>query len=88
MPKDMWRQVQYLESGKAIFTTPGLSRDVFREEFVIGPLHILTDGTYAWPSDYPYYVKNYNVRVPDEVVAHMARRGWTIAPFDLAACEL
>lgn len=52
--------VEYLDNGAAFCVTAGLVSDVLDEsKGVIGNLEILTDGTWAWPSDLSYYVKCY-----------------------------
>lgn len=75
--------VAYLRAGVALMSAPGIVRDVLAPEAgIIGSLSILTDGTYAWPSDLAHYVARHHASVPDEFVTHAASRGWKV-PSDL-----
>jgi hypothetical protein len=35
-----------------------------------------TDGVYLWPSELPYYVRTYHLRLPTEFVERMAALNW------------
>ena len=71
------RITSYLARGAVLQASPGLVRDVLAEGSpVIGGLKILTDGTWAWPSDLPHYVERYHARLPEAFVEHMAKSGW------------
>lgn len=43
---------------------------------LIGNLAELTDGEWAWRSDFAYYVAKYSVDVPAELVVRARARGW------------
>ncbi len=47
----------------------------------IGALEILSDGTWAWPSDTAYFVEKYRALVPNDFLQHAERSGWS--PFQL-----
>ena len=51
----------------------------------IGPLEILSDGEWAWPSDTAYFVEKYRVLVADAFIEHAERCGW--APHQLVDNE-
>ncbi len=89
---EMARITSYLVRGSVLRASPGLVRDVLAEGSpVIGGLQILTDGTWAWPSDLAYYVEQYHVRLPEAFVEHMAKFGWeppVLEPGQLAELEL
>jgi len=66
----------YLDNGTCIAETTGaiLHDELDPERPVIGPFRTLTDGIYIWPSDLPYYVRQYHVAVPAELLS-AARHG-------------
>ena len=35
-----------------------------------------TDGLYAWPAELPYYVRKYHLRLPQDLIVHMASLDW------------
>lgn len=82
--------VSYLRAGHVLMASPGIVRDVLDPRGgIIGALGILTDGTYAWPSDLVHYVERYHARLPDELIAHMASLGWRMPDHvDLSALQL
>jgi hypothetical protein len=72
--------VRYLESGHMHTIASGIVADVLSDDgdVEIGPPHILTDGTYVWPADLSYYVRNYHVRLPKHFVLHAQRNNFQI----------
>ncbi|MET8771100.1 hypothetical protein [Streptomyces sp. NPDC004658] len=48
---------------------------------LIGALSIQTDGTWVWPSSYPYYVETYGVEVPSELWEAACSREWVPPTF-------
>ncbi|MEO6771602.1 MAG: hypothetical protein ABI467_01085 [Kofleriaceae bacterium] len=81
--------VEYLKSGVALMVAPGIVRDVLAPGAgPIGSLSILTDGTYARPSDLEHYVAVYHARLPVEFVTHAAEHGWKIRPVDKSTIKL
>ncbi len=71
------RVVAYLDAGVSFIVSPGMVRDVL-DNSIIGTLAILTDGTYAWPSDLAHYVKKHHVELPGEFVAHVESQGYLV----------
>jgi len=75
--------LRYLESGQLYATVPGVEDDPLLDgRPLIGPMHICTDGVFAWPQTLAYWVKTHHVRLPAEFVQHMKVTGWVI-PQDL-----
>jgi len=56
--------VLYLKAGKAMMVAPGPVKDILVANATIGTLEIRTDGTYAWPSDFPHYIEKHHARPP------------------------
>ncbi len=53
--------------------------------------HIRTDGVWAWSGDLSYYLRTYQVKLPDEFVAHVRERNYQVpdkALVDLKMLEL
>lgn len=58
---------QYLEAGALVVASPGVGFDVLSAQHdVIGPIHLLTDGEWLWPADLAYYVRTYDVAIPQD----------------------
>ena len=75
--------VKYLNSGIVFCVTAGLAFDVLDESAgVIGSLEILTDGTWAWPSDLLYYVKKYHVELDTSFIEYAKEHEWTMPSKD------
>lgn len=72
------RVARYLRSGGVRYSSPSISHDA-RTHDPIGPLRILTDGVYDWPSDLAHYVTTSRTALPEEFLDHMRSRGWTVA---------
>ena len=71
----------YLAGGHVIQVLYTTSSDVLDEtDALIGELQILSDGTWAWPTDLSHYVELYDVALPDDFLAHMAAAGWQPPP--------
>lgn len=78
---DEVRIIQYLNAGEVMVATAGVVGDVLDPKFgIIGPPHILTDGTYAWPAIFAHYVEHHHVRPPEEFVSHMIANAWSVPP--------
>jgi hypothetical protein len=54
---------------------------------VIGPPHALTDGTYVWPADLPYYLRRYHLRLPTAALIHIQRQEYRV-PAEVAVASL
>lgn len=86
--EDQGKYSVYLSSGRMIIASPGFSRDIFSPDKIIGPLSMLTDGVYIWPSDLAYYVRSYNVQLPEHFIAHGDELGWMIPEFEISNIEI
>lgn len=85
---DEARIVAYLKAGELFVGSPGVVRDVLDGSAgIIGSPEILTDGLFAWPADFAYYVERYHVRPPALFHEHMARSQWRV-PSDIAVEHL
>jgi hypothetical protein len=83
------RAVKYLSAGVTLVASAGVVKDVLDPKApVIGSPDVLTDGTYAWPSDLAHYVEKHHARLPAELLAHMAANHWTVPAVDTAGLEL
>lgn len=82
------KELQYLKSGHTLIASPGFSRDVLSPEKIIGPLAMLTDGEYVWPSDLAYYVEHYRVKLPRHFLEHIKERNWLIGHVDLGNLDM
>ncbi len=77
----------YLRAGNILAATAMPVDDILdATKTNIADLTLMTDGTWLWPSDLPYYVETYGVAVPaglqDHIVAHLGN------PPKLSAREL
>ncbi|WP_164012624.1 hypothetical protein [Pyxidicoccus trucidator] len=81
--------VSYLQRGVVILECLGYSHC----RFPGGPpgaqmgCRELSDGAWCWPEGLAIYVRDYDVRLPDEFVAHMAANGFCV-PEGLDRAEL
>ena len=64
---------RYLDRGKTILTAPGVSVDFFSGESIENRLEIMTDGEYSWVSWLSYYVRKYNLKLPEEFIEKVMR---------------
>lgn len=86
---DQAKIVGYLQAGHAFIVAPGLVRDILANNAIIGALTIQTDGTYAWPSDFPHYIEKHHARPPAELVEHVRASQFTMpADVDVSTLEL
>lgn len=82
--------IRYLDAGYLFAAVPGLEDDVLSPQRpIIGPLHVRTDGCFAWPSTLSYWVKQYHISLPQEFIDHMLKCEWSPPPpFDLSGMML
>lgn len=73
---DVEAVANYVERGQPMVVRFGLHRDVFDRTKHAGPLHILTDGTFAWHRALAYYVRVHRVELPKDFEAHMLGLGF------------
>ncbi|MCQ2467915.1 MAG: hypothetical protein MJ108_06020 [Saccharofermentans sp.] len=68
----------YLASGVTLVTSPGVANDVINpDRGEIGTLSAMTDGTWLWPGDLAYYVKNYKLKLPEAFLKTMEANEWS-----------
>jgi len=75
------RILAYLGAGHALIVSPGVVRDPLSEDEpapIAGTATILTDGDWAWPEDFVYYVKTYHVRPPGAFLEHLLAQDFAI----------
>ena len=71
--------IGYLKNGNLFIACPGIIKDVIRKENgIIGSQSIVTDGTWAWPDELPYYVGTYNIDLPKDFKNHMQINNWIV----------
>ncbi len=82
-PEEIDNICSYLNSGIVLITCCGTSTDVIKpENGIAGTPSVMTDGTWVWPGDLSYYVKNYQLALSPEFVSDMRIKNWTIAMKD------
>lgn len=71
---------QYLKSGVEFVVSPEVTHDIITpEKGTSGIASSYTDGIWLWPGDLAYYVKNYNLKLPDEFISTMSQNNWKIS---------
>jgi hypothetical protein len=76
---DKQRVIDYLRAGNILIACAGVVHDVLDEDKkVAGVPNVVTDGEWLWSGDLPYYIENYNVKPPQEMLLHMESNGWTV----------
>lgn len=70
--------IEYLNNGILFIATTGFVEDVLMPGRFICCPHILTDGIWAWPADFAYYVEKYHVKLPIEFVECMQKNNWSV----------
>ncbi len=69
----------FLDDGIIFIATPGIVEDVINpDKGTAGIPNGCTDGTWLWPGDLSYYVKNYNLKLPDEFINTMRQADWKV----------
>lgn len=67
----------YLESGETLAIRVSSVSDYFDVTRKAAPhLVIMTDGTWAWPCDLAYYLREYHVELPADFVGHIRERSF------------
>ena len=69
----------YLDSGVALIIVPAVTEDVINpEKGNAGVASEYTDGTWLWRGDLSYYVRNYNIKLPEEFLETMKKNNWKV----------
>lgn len=66
--------VEYIKAGHGCMASPIFIKDVITGERVFRPRVTMHDGVYLWSSSLIYHVEKYNVRLPEEFIAHVLER--------------
>lgn len=67
----------YLSNGTTAIICPGITRDIIDEASgVAGTGSSCTDGIWLWPDDLVYYVRKYNIALPDDFLNTMKASDW------------
>ncbi|MEV6438279.1 hypothetical protein ACIOJG_30275 [Streptomyces anulatus] len=70
---------KYLLSGHDLFSVMGSSGDVLGSgETVLGGDSIFGDGDWVWRGDLCFYMRKYNVRLPDTFLAHVREKQYLV----------
>ena len=69
--KDKQKILKYLRSAFVESACAGWYTDVKTGEKIPEKAVCYTDGKYWWRSDIPYYVERYNMKLPDDFIAHI-----------------
>ena len=78
-PEEIDNICKYLKSGVVLITCCGTSTDAINpEKGIAGSPSVMTDGTWVWPGDLSYYVKNYRLELEPEFVFTMKSKNWKI----------
>ena len=67
----------YLDAGVTVIVCPGVTRDIINE--TAGPAgtgSACTDGVWLWPDDLSYYVRKYNISIPEAFLETMKGNNW------------
>lgn len=59
--------IEYLNNGEVLLASSSCAVDVFTGAKIAGSRCILTDGEYSWNNTLAYYVKEYNLQIPEEL---------------------
>ncbi len=80
----------YLDSGLRMAYTPGVETDpLLPDEPFAGPIHVLTDGHYAWPKTLSYWVRRHHLLLPEKFLEHIRSAAYQIPQnLDLASLVL
>src|SRR5947209_920866 len=69
----------YLDSGLLIAWCPGIESDpLLPDAPFAGPLHVLTDGEYAWPKTLSYWVRQHHLSLPEEFLDHVRSAAYRV----------
>ncbi|MBF6426160.1 hypothetical protein IU440_15850 [Nocardia cyriacigeorgica] len=72
----------YLDESSALWVTASIDDPLDPAKKRVVPIGYSTDGTWAWPSYWGYFVREYGVEVPDEFIAHARERNFAPAVLD------
>jgi hypothetical protein len=63
---------RYVDSGVVVMDVMDAELDVISgDHYISGASSILTDGKWIWRKDFAYYLRRYELAIPDEFTAHI-----------------
>ena len=65
---DKYRIIRYLKNGREEAVCPKVVYDLINNTIISTSFSVLSDGEYVWRHDLEYYVKNYNIKLPDDFI--------------------
>ncbi len=75
---------KYLSNGLTIIVSPGITSDIIDEAAgIAGTGSSCTDGIWLWPDDLVYYVRKYNIALPNDFIDTMKNNNWNNPGGDL-----
>lgn len=78
VPEDSDQVIQYLKTGYLLIVSPEVEHDVISpEKKMICGLNILTDGHWAWPESFSYYIQNYKVALPTSFLEYVRKQKYS-----------
>ena len=66
--------LSYLKSASVAAASPGIMEDAFTGKSIPGEFLAYYDGKYTWRSDFIYHFEKYNLKLPDDFIAHVMKR--------------
>ncbi|GAA5700645.1 hypothetical protein AQJ43_15285 [Streptomyces avermitilis] len=72
---------QYLEGSQMLMSAGNIIDPLGVEKGPVVPFGFSTDGEWAWPTYWAYFVREYGVSAPDDFMEHVKSRGFV--PTDL-----
>lgn len=72
----------YLDESSALWVTASIDDPLDLAKKRVVSIGYSTDGTWAWPSYWGYFVREYGVEVPAEFIAHARERNFAPAVLD------
>lgn len=72
----------YLDESSALWVTASIDDPLDPAKKRVVSIGYSTDGTWAWPSYWGYFVREYGVEVPAEFIAHARERNFAPAVLD------
>ncbi len=65
--------ITYMEKGK-VRAVGGRPKDLITGETLPSTNYFMGDGVYSWTSTLIYYVKRYNLKLPDDFIEHVKKQ--------------
>ncbi|RKG90830.1 hypothetical protein [Corallococcus terminator] len=74
--EEAMRVAAYLRKASVFAVSSGTLDDWFTGRKHVARHHTQTDGVWIWSADLPYYVANYRVAIPEELLQRMRDLDW------------